>query len=111
MRFTSTRMNQVVTDLRETNVSANTLAALVDVSAGYMSGALRGLSKVPSDVELRISETARLLRDLADAVSPLLLPNDPRSLKRILEFVRQNDISAGQIFLAISSVFGDFRNQ
>src|ERR1700739_1286713 len=114
--FTNTQLNKAQEHLREManpgfRLSGNTLAALCGVSTGYLSNAFRGLTKVPGDIELRIIETASLLKNLSDAIFPLLLPNDPRNLGRILKFVKENDISAGQIYLALSSVFGDFRNQ
>jgi hypothetical protein len=112
--FTSTRLNDAQQNLRVMRnagfrVSDATVAVLCAVSNAYLSNAFRGLTRAPHDVEQRIVESVSLLKDLSDAIFPLTLPTDANSLGKILNFMKANEISAGQIFLAVSSLFGDFR--
>jgi hypothetical protein len=116
MAFTNPQLNRAQEHLHAMGsmgfrLSAATLAKLCEISTGYLSNGFRGLTKVPSNIEQRIVGTTSLLKDVSDAAYPLLLPNDANNLGRILKFVRKNDITAGAVYLAISSVFGDFRNQ
>jgi len=105
MSMVSPSLERVTNRTDALGISRATLATVCGLKPATLSNMLRGI-KNDGEAEYKLATTSLLLVELADAVSPLLLPNDPVNLSRLLNHVRERGVTADAIRGAITSVFG-----
>jgi hypothetical protein len=85
---------------------ARNIALIANISPAAFSNGLLGVTYLGCEVEAKLSEITLDLQTLEDAVSPLALPIDPERLRAILKFVKEHQVEANSIRVAVQSLFG-----
>ena len=85
---------------------ARNIALIADISPAVFSNALIGTTYIGAEKEMRLAEITLSLQELEDAVSPLALPTDPERLRAILNFVKEHQVEASSISVAVQALFG-----
>jgi hypothetical protein len=107
LTITMNKIRERISLLQSVGISARALAAVHGISPTKLQNAVDDVSYLGAQVESDLSETARLLLELERVARPLLLPvRDKDALRRLVNHVKDNDISPEQIRAAVSGVFG-----
>lgn len=104
--FVSPHITRSIERVQSIGISAATLATLCGISPAALSNAARGVKNLGGKTEETLTTTSVLLVEVAQSVTPLVLPSDAANLSRLLQYVRDNQISPDAIKTAISSAFG-----
>ncbi len=110
MSTVSPSMQRVKSRIDALGVSGATFATSCGLKPSMFSDLLRGI-RSSGATEHKLATTSELLVELADAIAPLQIPNDPANLTRLLHHMQENGVTVEAVRSAIGSVFGDEANE
>src|SRR6266481_966232 len=90
----------------QAGLSAATLAKLCDIAPSTLSAAYREQVYLGSEKEAELLTTALRVQELQEALKPFREPTNVDDLRRILDFIAENNIEPEAIRAALTSVFG-----
>lgn|SRR5690348_12204679 len=85
---------------------ARNIALIADISPAVFCNGLLGVSNLGAEKEMRLAEITLKLQELEDVVAPLVLPTDPERLRKILEFVKDQQVDVERIRTSMREWFG-----
>ena len=91
---------------RVAGISNATLARLCGLQPSTLSAAFRSVVRLDSVKENELLTVVIAVQELQEALKPFREPTNVDDLRRVLDFIKSNDIEPTKIREALTSVFG-----